>query len=1397
MRVESQGDRTGDYELYVRQRTVFTNAYGMEFELLPPGQFNIGSRGRDADPDEQPVTPVRIGRPFYMGKHEITQGQWKAVMGTEANPSKSRICDECPVESVTWENVIEFVRRLNESLDTTMLYRLPTEAEWEYAARAGQEGDRYAPLDLIAWHEGNSCEGNSCEENSGQTYPVGQKRANGFGLHDMLGNVWEWVQDWYGPYPEMSTADPVGPARGTERVRRGCSWYSKAQSCRLANRYSSSPDYRASNLGFRLVLQPLPDRMSTDDHGDIFSAATTLTIGEAVDGTIGLFDTDFFRLDLSKETAKTDLVIYTTGASIGSMWGRLWGEKAGSQNPEIPEILASKLGSSGADNFVINASLDPGIYFVEVTSVVQAVDTYALHVQQQVPTDISVCLASCGSNDIRIEFVEVPAGRFLMGSSSAESHWRERPVTPVVISSGFYMGRYEVTQAQWEAVMGAEKNPSLRKDCDECPVDSVTWNAVQEFIKRLNQIDDKRTYRLPTGAEWEYAARAQTTGERYSDDLAQIAWYAENSLYQTHPVGERLTNKFGLHDMLGNVSEWVEDWSGGIYPGGEVALTNPTGPRAGMLKMFRGCDWSDSFGDCRSGGHGAASPDNYASGGLGFRLVVGSSSRRHILDDHPSMPNYAHNLVRASGHLLPSHGSFELLGDLAEGDDKDYIKIRVTENTSATLAAAFTNAQVGRANVELGTWFISTVPTFGTGQQWQEDCRSMESTYSDGSDIEFDLDPQLWYCVKISSKDYTAGTYKLVINTAEREYGEAELVLEAMLGTREGKIKVSRSDGSESFPESEPIEFFQPLKREFSRQEGFDDSFRLPTVIEKTRVAIYFSSDVDATVWVQEADAIQDKYISMKETFPVVFDLEPSRVRRIRIESGQGDGQDGGGSYMLLVDVVRLVREHDAWTNELGMEFVKLPHSNDLSETTGASRFFLGSEAHRPVKFFRNDDEIQFPTPQCKNISPLWIGKYEVTRCEWVQLRELPKGHQREEFDIITSEITHADHGDEGELHKAKVEFYCGTPEGDKPVVSVTYRDVEAYIKDLNSTDRLPEGLNDRLLLPEGTKEYKLPTEAEWEYAAQAGTWGETYAGGREHTEIAWHEQNSEGEVRMVGMLLPNQFGLHDTLGNVWEWVNDDHNREANPVAQGASSAVESEAVGAGVGVAATALAAAGTCAAVGTFIFPVLGTGAGAVSCGGVAAAATTAFNVLVKLKKQVESKVIRGGSFLEPAEFTTTSIRLPANPGKTETTIRHPKDLIQEWFLGDVKTDVGAKIKEVALDISDEYVESLVSSIRKGQNGKHIGTLLRLSLWAKGGHIAILKSGVTGLLPSIPSLKDLKPKTLLKPLAIFTSVEWIVDKIQPARRPATVREDIGFRLAIQVDHGRIHFERGCNYVF
>ncbi|KPA12861.1 secreted protein containing Sulphatase-modifying factor domain protein [Candidatus Magnetomorum sp. HK-1] len=252
--------QSGSLQWKVGKFKPITNSIGMTFVYIPPGTFMMGSPenelGRDIRGFGEDLHEVTLTKGYFMQTTEITQGQWKAVMGN--NPSLFNNCgDDCPAENFHWNDVQDFISTLNQKEKTTK-YRLPTEAEWEYAARAGattafpngdiSDTDCNDPkLDEIGWYCGNS---------NDKTHPVGQKKANNFNLFDMHGNVMEWCQDWFQKgYPYDSAINPEGPSSGSYRVIRDCSFSDEANKCRSATRYRNSPDYlRRSYLGARIAF---------------------------------------------------------------------------------------------------------------------------------------------------------------------------------------------------------------------------------------------------------------------------------------------------------------------------------------------------------------------------------------------------------------------------------------------------------------------------------------------------------------------------------------------------------------------------------------------------------------------------------------------------------------------------------------------------------------------------------------------------------------------------------------------------------------------------------------------------------------------------------------------------------------------------------------------------------------------------------------------------------------------------------------------------------------------------------------------------------------------------------------------------------------------------------------
>jgi formylglycine-generating enzyme required for sulfatase activity len=222
----------------------FRNRLNMEFARLPAGKFKMGSPQGIAD--ELPQREITFAQPFYLGKHEVTQLQWEMLMGGRPGQSQA---DNAPVTQVSWHEAQEFIKKLND-LNDGYVYRLPSEAEWEFAARAGEEGDYIKNLDEMAWHEKNSF---------GYIHVVGQKRPNAFGIYDIFGNAWEWCEDHAGDYRKAPTDGQ--PYRNPDAIQdaarslRGACFSCKPDEIRAAFRASNHAHQRKDSIGFRLAAR--------------------------------------------------------------------------------------------------------------------------------------------------------------------------------------------------------------------------------------------------------------------------------------------------------------------------------------------------------------------------------------------------------------------------------------------------------------------------------------------------------------------------------------------------------------------------------------------------------------------------------------------------------------------------------------------------------------------------------------------------------------------------------------------------------------------------------------------------------------------------------------------------------------------------------------------------------------------------------------------------------------------------------------------------------------------------------------------------------------------------------------------------------------------------------------
>jgi formylglycine-generating enzyme required for sulfatase activity len=598
----------------------------IEMVLIPPGTFQMGcsaSQQWGCSNNENPVHTVTLTTAFYMGRYEVTQAQWQARMGS--NPSYYQSASSQvpaaqvpnrPVEKVSWDTIQGFLAQTG--------MRLPTEAEWEYAYRAGTTTAFHGYTGNLSGTNDDNLVGNigwyNANSNS-QTRPVGGKLANGYGLHDMSGNVWEWVNDWYGTYPSSPQNNPTGPASGWYRVVRGGAGNYLTGDLRASYRFYFTPGNSYISVGFRVARDPQdqpPALTSIAPASGPTSGGTQITLtGTNLSGATSVTVGGVAATSVQVVSPTTVTAITPAGT-------------AGVYDVSVATRYTATL--SNAFTYVTDGTVPSWATLIE------AAPNPAVVTSSTLRAAITATGYAWRVKDTatQIEMLLIPPGTFQMGCSASGAyacHFFENPVHTVTLTNAFYMGRYEVTQAQWQARMGSNpswfQSASSQVPADQVPnrpVEQVSWNTVQGFLAQTGM-------RLPTEAEWEYAYRAGTTpafhgyttgnlsGTNDDNLVGNIAWYNANSNGQTRPVGGKLANGYGLHDMSGNVWEWVNDWFGDTYYSSSPQ-NNPTGPASGSYRVLRGGAWGSTTNSLRASYRDHDSPDSaYYYGFFGFRVA--------------------------------------------------------------------------------------------------------------------------------------------------------------------------------------------------------------------------------------------------------------------------------------------------------------------------------------------------------------------------------------------------------------------------------------------------------------------------------------------------------------------------------------------------------------------------------------------------------------------------------------------------------------------------------------------------------------------------------------------------------------------------------------------------------
>jgi len=559
---------------------VHSIAGSLEMVTVTGGTFNNG------------VTDMTVST-FAISKYEITQEQFNEVMNYGSSDQEV-YGDNYPVSNVYWIAAVEFCNALSirEGYDPVYSfdgwtygadfsrsgYRLPTEAEWEFAARGGNNSQGYLfagsnTINDVAWFEGNS---------GGTPHGVGRKAPNELGLYDMSGNMGEWCHDFVGDYPDSPQTDYTGPSLPSfiethERVIRGGNFNQGDAACFVNDRGGSAESTMDWALGFRVV--------------------------RSVDGPVN------------------GVSIYPASLSIG-VGGTAY-------------LIATITPPHVADNSLVWESSNPAVATVSATGQVTGVSLGEATIT--VTTVEGGFTATCA--------VSVRASADIDGMILVNGGMFNNGVADMTVSS-FLLGSCEVTQELYTLVTGTNPvaSSSIYGYGDDYPVYNVTWIDAVTFCNGLSVMQGyqqvytisgtsvtadftKNGYRLPTEAEWEFAARGgdSTHGYQYagSDTLGDVAWYENNADNRAHTVGTKAANELGLYDMSGNVKEWCYDWYGG-YP--DTPRTDYTGVTLGEYRVIRGGSWRYSW-YCDLSTRDQRDPiDNYYDNELGFRVARNSDT---------------------------------------------------------------------------------------------------------------------------------------------------------------------------------------------------------------------------------------------------------------------------------------------------------------------------------------------------------------------------------------------------------------------------------------------------------------------------------------------------------------------------------------------------------------------------------------------------------------------------------------------------------------------------------------------------------------------------------------------------------------------------------------------------
>ena len=644
-------------------------------------------------------------------------------------------------------------------------------------------------------------------------------------------------------------------------------------------------------------------------------------------------------------------------------------------------------------------------------------------------------------NGVSFDMAEVEGGTFTMGATEEQGSDvsdNEKPAHQVMLSP-YYIGKTEVTQELWEAVMGS--NPSFFSGNKNRPVENVSWDDCQVFINKLNRLTGKR-FRLPTEAEWEYAARGgkKSKGYKYSgsNTIDDVAWYDTNSAGTTHPVASKAPNELGLYDMSGNVWEWCSDWYGKSYYE-ESPEPNPIGPEIGTLRVKRGGDWYFSANKCRVSFRNSNS-QHYQTSENGLRLVL-------------DMPKETFTVNGVDFDMIEVEGGTFTMGATEEqGSD-------VSDNEKPAHQVMLSPYYIGKTEVTQELWeaVMGSNPSFFSGNK----NRPVENVSWD--------DCQVF----INKLNRLTGKRFRLPTEAEWEYA-------ARGGKKSKGYKYSGSNTIDdvAWYDTNSAGTTHPVASKAPNELG-----------------LY---DMSGNVWEWCSDWYGKSYYEESpEPNPIGPEIGTLRVKR-------------GGDWYFSANKCRVSfrnsNSQHYQTSENGLRLV-LDMPKETFTVNGVSfnmvkvaggTFTMGATEEQ------GNDALNDEKPAHEvTLSSYMIGETEVTQ-------ELWEAVMGKSLSQIASE-------------NGKETYGVGA---NYPMYYISWNDCQEFITKLNNLTG---------------KNFRLPTEAEWEYAARGGnkSQGYKYSGSNTIDDVAWYDTNSAGTTHPVASKAPNELGLYDMSGSVWEWCSD------------------------------------------------------------------------------------------------------------------------------------------------------------------------------------------------------------------------------------------------------------------